>query len=233
MLFDGKGFGGGFGSLELGVDGITLFSIGIDGGFLGTFVGLLGFVVLLDGSEPCGVPFSLNSDLLGSDVLGLEVEVSFGVSGSDELHVLGKVDGTSSLGFLEGVQASEEAVVGEVGGLDGGGFSSSLFLVAYVRLFTATAQACLRESRGITLKQETLVLAVSFIRNVCSYAGRVIFAEHFTFLNSLHTLTSSSPTGEAAAAFADLLHLGNWCEGCGLDVDSLGSNGDGGNDGGL
>jgi len=122
MLFDGKGFFGGFGSLELGVDGITLFSHGIDSGFLGVFVLGNGIVVLLDGSEPCGVPFSLNSDLLGSGVLGVEVEVSFGVSGLDKCHVFGKEFGTSSLGFLEGVLASEEAVVGEVGGLDGGGF---------------------------------------------------------------------------------------------------------------
>jgi len=129
MELEGFGGGGSFGGLEFGVNCVSLYGHGFDGGFLGAVVLGNGSVVLLDGSEPFGVPFSLDSDLLGSDVLGAEVEFSFVGSGSDELHVLGKVDGTSSLGFLEGVKASEEAVVGEVGGLGcglGGGFGGDI-----------------------------------------------------------------------------------------------------------
>lgn len=46
-------------------------------------------------------------------VLGGEVLVGSDVSGSDELHVLSDVSHSSGLGFLEGVVAAEERVVGE------------------------------------------------------------------------------------------------------------------------
>jgi len=46
-------------------------------------------------------------------VFGGEVLVGSDVSGSDEFHVLSDVSHSSGLGFLEGVVAAEERVVGE------------------------------------------------------------------------------------------------------------------------
>jgi hypothetical protein len=109
----------GFRGLEGGEDGESLPASGSDGGCLGTFVGIDGVFVFFYGSVPFGVPFTLNSDLLSSGVLGVEVNVGRCDSSSVKLHVFSDVLGTGSLSFGIGVERFEERIV-SVGGTSGG-----------------------------------------------------------------------------------------------------------------
>merc|ERR1712127_1118773 len=102
MELEGFGLGGSFGGLEFGVSSASLNFHGVDGGLLGAVVLGNGSIVNGDGLAPCGVPLSLDPDLLGRGVPGAEVDVSCGVSVFGKCHALGLVLGASSLGFREG-----------------------------------------------------------------------------------------------------------------------------------
>jgi hypothetical protein len=115
MESEGIGGVGSFGGLEVSVDGVSLLGVGFDSGGLGTIVGFNGLLVGSDSSEPFGVPLSLNSDLLSSDVLGVVVDVSGLRSDHHSLHVLSHVLGTGIFSFLEGIESREEVIVGVSG----------------------------------------------------------------------------------------------------------------------
>ena len=117
LLLDGKGGGGGFGGNEVSVGGSDLSS---KGGSLGSghlVVMSDGLFVGSDGGQPFGVPFSLESDLLGSGVFSREVELGSNGSLLNKLKVSSNELGTSSLGFLERVFVEEERLIGEIGSL--------------------------------------------------------------------------------------------------------------------
>ena len=120
---------GSFGGLEVSEDSESLFVSSGDGGFLSVVVIKNGILVSGDGLQPGNVEFSLNSDLLGSDVLGVEVNVGSLASGKISLRVFNNVLLTGSFGFFEGVESShEERVVGKGGGGDGGLLSFFIYL---------------------------------------------------------------------------------------------------------